>query len=188
MGTEIEKKYKLTMAEAARLRKRLRETGAARRGVEFEENTLYAGANLATGRRILRLRRVGDGALLTLKEQSPSASDIKMRREEETAVADAGALASILSALGYEPALVYEKRRETWELGRVEVVVDELPFGLFAEIEGDAEAIHEAERRLGLTEVTAESKTYPQLTREHGTRRGGLVESRFAPETAQAPD
>ena len=53
------------------------------------------------------------------------------------------ALEFILEALGYYPALVYEKRRETWRLGETEIVVDELPFGLFMEIEGAEKSIKE---------------------------------------------
>ncbi|MFL6229610.1 MAG: class IV adenylate cyclase [Pyrinomonadaceae bacterium] len=180
MAIEIEKKYRLAPDEVAALRGRLAEVGArAERGVEFEENTLYAGANLEPGRRNLRLRRVEGRAVLTLKEREPSADSIKRQREEETAVADAETLSTILAALGYAPALVYEKRRETWTLDGVEVVIDELPFGWFAEVEGERDAILRAERKLGLEQVTAEPRTYPDLSREHGTRRGDVVEARF---------
>ncbi|MDT7602444.1 MAG: adenylate cyclase, class 2, partial [Acidobacteriota bacterium] len=77
------------------------------------------------------------------------------------------------------PALVYEKRRETWTLDGVEIVIDELPFGWFAEIEGEREAILRAERKLGLENVLAEQRTYPDLSREHGTRRDDVIEARF---------
>jgi adenylate cyclase class 2 len=180
MGIEIEKKYRLTAEGAEELRARLGEVGAqAVRGEEFEENTLYAGANLEPGRRNLRLRRVNGRAVLTLKERQPSADAVKLQREEETGVEDADTLDRVLRALGYAPALVYEKRRETWELDGVEVVIDELPFGWFAEIEGERDAILRAERKLGLADATAEQRTYPDLSREHGTRRGGLIEARF---------
>ncbi|MDT4966620.1 MAG: adenylate cyclase, class 2, partial [Acidobacteriota bacterium] len=101
------------------------------------------------------------------------------QREEETRIEDPDAMAAILEALGFKPALVYEKRRATWRLKGTEVVVDELPFGLFAEIEGDESAITEVERELGLVDVEAELATYPRLTRQHGEMRGSVVESRF---------
>ncbi len=148
--------------------------------MEFEENTLYAGAGIERGNRVLRLRRVRGGrSVFTFKESMPATGGVKRRREEETEVADAEALAAILGALGYTPAAVYEKRRETWHIGGVEVVLDELPFGLFVEIEGEEESILEAERLLELTATTPEPKSYPQLTLEQGTRRGALVEARF---------
>src|SRR5919206_3590066 len=112
MGTDIEKKYRVSAEEAASLRARLRAVGAEARGMEFEENTLYAGPGVERGYRVLRLRRVHGGrSVFTFKESMPGAGDIKRRREEETEVANGDALARILDALGYTPAAVYEKRR-----------------------------------------------------------------------------
>ncbi|HVF44624.1 MAG TPA: class IV adenylate cyclase [Pyrinomonadaceae bacterium] len=180
MAIEIEKKYRLTRERLGPLRLRLRETGAeAARGEEFEENTIYTGPGLDPRGRVLRLRRVNGRALFTFKERDPSPSAVKRQREEETAVSDADALAAILEALGYRPALVYEKRRATWRLGGVEVVIDELPFGLFLEIEGEEPAILEAEKLLKLEDAEAEHAPYPELALRHGTERAGVVESRF---------
>jgi predicted adenylyl cyclase CyaB len=179
MGIEIEKKYRLKSEEHERLSARLLETGAERVREEFEENTIYAGGNLDPKRSVLRVRRVGGEAILTYKERFPSDSAIKHQREEETRVADAEALAAILEALGHSPALVYEKRRETWRLAGAVIVVDELPFGLFAEIEGEEHAILEAERLLDLQDAEAEMATYPHLTEQHGERKGTRIEARF---------
>src|SRR5689334_15870205 len=129
MGIEIEKKYRLTREQAARLHENLRASGAALEGEDFEENTLYAGGTLDPSRQVLRVRRVGRRAILTYKERFFSTEAIKHNREDETVVEDAGALSEILQALGFRPALVYEKRRATWRLMNTEIVVDELPFG-----------------------------------------------------------
>lgn len=182
MSIEIEKKYRLKRAERERLAARLLETGAVRESFEFEENIIYTGGNLDPKCSVLRLRRAGDIALLTYKERFPSSSAIKRQREEETRVEDAESLASILTALGYKPALVYEKRRETWHLNGAVVVIDELPFGLFAEIEGEEEVIKEAEQKLELTGAEAEMATYPQLTEKYGERKGRTIEARFEKE------
>lgn len=179
MALEIEKKYRLMPDEWKALPARLREAGAHCAGAEFEENTLYAGGNLDNSRTVLRLRRVGGRAVLTYKERFPTASGIKRQREDETAVADAGAMTDILDALGYRPALVYEKRRETWHLGAAEIVLDELPFGLFVEIEGAEDTILTAEKMLGLQAVATEHDTYPQLAAQHGTPHGELIAARF---------
>lgn len=181
MGVEVEKKYRVTAEERAALLRRLEEVGAAREGgEEFEENTLYAGHGLDPHARVLRLRRVEGRAVFTFKERgAQSENPVKRHREEETEVADGEALAAILEALGYRPALVYEKRRATWRVGRVELVIDELPFGLFVEIEGDESDIIEAERLLRLTDARPEHATYPELASRHGAPRGGAVEARF---------
>ena len=158
---------------------RLLEAGAVREGEEFEENIIYRGGNLDPQRSVLRIRRIDDKTLLTYKERFPSSSAIKHQREDETRVEDAKAMADILDALGYSPALIYEKRRETWRLKGAVVVIDELPFGLFAEIEGEEEAIEDAEKLLALADVEAEMASYPQLTKQYGERRGTTIEARF---------
>ena len=176
---EIEKKYRLTVEQRDRVLRRLREVGADDRGDEFEENTIYGGGALKRGSSVLRLRRVGSKAVLTYKERLPGTSATKQQREEETVVEDPEATATILEALGFTRVLVYEKRRHTWRLERVEVVVDELPFGLFMEIEGDEDSIDAAERLLEIESLTAEHSTYPKLTEERGRRSGDVIEARF---------
>jgi adenylate cyclase class 2 len=186
MPIEIEKKYRLTPEQVEPLRGRLVGAGAeGGGGAEFEENIIYTGPGLDPARRVLRLRRFaheGGRALFTFKERDLSGSPVKRQREEETEVADADALAAILEALGYRPALVYEKRRETWRLAGTEVVIDELPFGLFVEIEGEEADILNAESLLGLGGDAGVHEPYPTLTLRHGTQRGDVVEARFRAE------
>ena len=181
MATEIEKKYRVTEEDAARLRDVLRELGARDEGEVFEVNTLYTGNNIDPYRCALRLRREGGlRAVLTFKERPDSEPQaVKRRREIETEVADADAAAAILEALGYRAVLVYEKRRATYQLGGAEVVLDELPFGWFVEIEGEEIDILDAERRLELTTAEHVHETYPELTVRHGLKTGARVEARF---------
>lgn len=181
MGTEIEKKYRLSREQRAELPGRLREIGASAEGEEFEENTIYGGHDLVPRKNVLRLRRVGERVILTYKERFASPSAIKRQREDETRVEDGEALASILDALGYRPIIVYEKRRTTWRVAGAEVVFDELPFGLFLEIEGEEDVIVEVERLLGLAEAEAEMASYPELAQRHGEKRGDVLEARFRP-------
>lgn len=85
----------------------------------------------------------------------------------------------ILDALGFTPAVVYEKRRETWALGKTEIVIDELPFGLFMEIEGTEQGIQDVESKLAIKRLRTEMATYPQMALKHGTDCGGVIEARF---------
>jgi adenylate cyclase class 2 len=179
MPIEIEKKYRLTKKQRELILQRLSAIGATPQGEEFEENTLYRGDVLDVGRCVLRLRRVGDSAILTYKERFPSSSSIKHQREDETNVSNADAMDAILDALGFTPALVYEKRRATWRLGAAEIVIDELPFGLFMEIEGPEAEIRKIERQLAIKGLRAEHATYPQLTQRRGKRYGNVIEARF---------
>ena len=180
MPIEIEKKYRLTGRQRSQLLRKLEAVGATRESEEFEENTLYSGKGIEVGSSVLRLRRAGDRATLTYKKRFPSRSAVKRQQEDETEVADAEAVDSILRALGYKVALVYEKRRLTWTLDETEIVIDELPFGWFMEIEGSETEIIKVERKLGASGLEAELETYPALTRIHGTENGDVIEARFA--------
>ncbi|HLA10420.1 MAG TPA: class IV adenylate cyclase [Pyrinomonadaceae bacterium] len=179
MPIEIEKKFRLSAAQRKFVRQRLKHIGARHERDDVEENTLYTGNSLVLGRSILRLRRVNRTAILTFKERLPSDSDIKHQLEDETEVKDPEAMEAILGALGFTASLVYEKRREGWKLGKAKVVIDELPFGLFMEIEADEPKVREIERKLAVKGLRVEGKTYPQLTMKHGKRVGEVMEARF---------
>ena len=179
MPIEIEKKYRLSKKQREEVLHRLPEIGAKTRGQEFETNTLYSGPNLELGSCVLRLRRIGKRGILTFKQRFPSKSDIKHQREDETRLDDPDAMEAILEALGFEPVLVYEKRRETWTLGKTEIVIDELPFGLFMEIEGSEAEIRDVEKKLAIKRLRSELATYPQLTQKHGVDHNSVIEARF---------
>ncbi len=179
MPIEIEKKYRLTPRQRQEILERLPEIGALRDRTDFEVNTLYAGDSIDPHRAVLRLRRVGQRAILTFKERLPGSSPIKHQLEDETTVGDPDAMDAILESLGLNPTLIYEKRRERWQLGETEIVLDELPFGLFMEIEGEENSINEIEKKLAIKRLKAETATYPSLTREHGVNSNGVIEARF---------
>jgi adenylate cyclase class 2 len=180
MPIEIEKKYRLTREQRRAVEKRMRALGCKPRRVEFEENTIYGGGDLRPGQRALRLRRVNNHAILTFKQRIPTRSSIKHQEENETGVVDADAMNAILRALGFKPALVYEKRRTRWNVGKAKVVIDELPFGLFMEIEASEKEIARVEKKIGAETFTAVHETYPALTAKFGKKnRQGIVEARF---------
>lgn len=179
MTMEIEKKYRLTANNRQYVERRLQELGVKPERQESEENILYSGASLDPQTFVLRLRRTGQGATLTFKQRFKSSAGTKQNREEESAVENPAAVDAILQGIGFRPSLVYEKRRTTWRVFDVELVLDELPFGLFMEIEGSEEAIDAAEIALGLADFEVEHASYPQLTRLFGTPNNGCTEARF---------
>lgn len=179
MPIEIEKKYRLTRKQREEVLDRLPKIGAKREGQDFEVNTLYTGKTLDVTRSVLRLRRIGEHGVLTYKESLPPRLGIKHRRENETRIDDPDAVELILKALGFTPALVYEKGRETWRLAHAEIVIDELPFGLYMEIEGSEKAIREVETELAIKQLKTETLSYPRLVLKHGADCSGVIESRF---------
>src|SRR5262249_21336064 len=112
----------------------------------------------------------------------PSKSAIKYQEENEVVVADADAMDAVLTALSFSPGLVYEKRRTRWQVGNAKVVIDELPFGLFMEIEGPVKEIKREEKLLAAESLPAVEETYPSLTAKMGKKRRGIIEARFVSE------
>lgn len=179
MSIEIEKKYRLTKEQRISIVASLEEYSAEYVGEDAEENIIYGGATLSEKNAVLRIRKIGERTILTYKLRLADTGGIKRQIEEETEVADPKAIQRIVKELGFSPILVYEKRRRTWRFRSVEVVVDELPFGLFMEIEGSITGIREAEMLLDLDDLETEHKTYPQLTGELGIKNREVIEARF---------
>jgi adenylate cyclase class 2 len=179
VAIETEKKFRLEPKQLARIRKRLDELGAVFSDETFEENYLHRGPILESRGAVLRLRKTAGKTLLTYKEGIGSNGQIKQKIEFETEVSDVAQTEKIVESLGYRLSVIYEKRRATFRLDDVEVVLDELPFGLYMEIEGTRRAIGRAETRLGIKRLKPETRGYPRLTMKYGKMRHGVMESRF---------
>ena len=182
---ETEKKYRLHHSDREGVIARLKEFGAKDEGIRFEENIIYGGGVLDEKNAVLRVRITEGNCVLTYKRRLANDSSYKEQLEYETAFADEGAMREILYALNFRPRLVYEKKRHTWKLGQVEVVLDELPFGEYMEIEGSITGIAEAELLLDIEDLELENETYPRHTARLGTIVDGVKESRF-PREGQA--
>jgi adenylate cyclase class 2 len=117
----------------------------------FERNLRYDNADgaLTAAGIVLRLRR-DHATRLTYKDNASVERGIVSRFEAEVELNDFDTMDLILKRLGYDVALVYEKYRTTYSLNGAEIVLDELPFGNFTEIEGDAEMIELVIKALGL--------------------------------------
>lgn len=184
MAIEIEKKYVLDKKMIVEFTARLAELGAKFTGEVFEENYLHRGGVLDGKPAVLRLRKTGEKTILTYKERVPTESDFKHQIEFETGVTDVDGTENIIQKLGYKLAVVYEKHRKSWHLGKVEVVLDELPFGYYMEIEGEMDEILTAEKLLGADKLKPEPRGYPSLSLKYGKSVKGVVEARFRKKTA----
>ncbi len=112
--------------------------------------------------RVLRLRR-GAAVLLTYKSGSRLNNGMLTRREIEFAVSDFETARQFLEALGYQAIFMYEKYRTTFDLDDTHVMLDEMPYGSFVEIEGEAEALPAIASRLGLNWKAAIPVSYQAL-------------------------
>jgi adenylate cyclase, class 2 len=163
---ETETKFRVD--DRARLEARLRSLGAADQGTDEESNLLFddPGGRLGSKGCALRVRWTGGAGLLTFKGKAEVLKGVKSRPEYESAVADPRAVAQVLAALGFSPWFRYEKRRAAWRFGdpdRPVVVIDETPIGLFAEIEGNEDAVRALAAELEVPESAFIAESYVAL-------------------------
>lgn len=92
----------------------------------------------------------------------PTEDDTGQQREEVSChVADLNSMRDLLERLGFRQALEFTKQREYWQVGESKVVLDELPFGRFVEIEGDPADIKSLIENLALTGAERVEEVYP---------------------------
>lgn len=183
MAIEIEKKYRIDKKALVDMTARLGELGADFAYETFEENYLHKGGLLDGRAAVLRLRKTDSRTTLTYKEKVSTEGEFKHQIEFETDVSNVEATESIIEKLGYKLSVIYEKHRKAWHFNKVEVVLDELPFGYYMEIEGEIEDILSVEKLLGADVFEPETRGYPRLSLKYGKLVDGITESRFAKTT-----
>jgi adenylate cyclase, class 2 len=163
-GQEIEAKFYvrdleriqtiLQDADARLIQERVLETN-----IRFDRPDL----SLRVEKRVLRLRRDTD-ARLTYKGPSKNDQGILSRKEIEFVVGDFEKAKQFLEALGYQKLVYYEKYRTTYEWQESFIMLDELPYGRFVEIEGqNLESIRLVANQLHLNWDTAIATGYHAL-------------------------
>jgi adenylate cyclase class 2 len=168
---------KIPVADLAAVRLRLSRVGGRRiTRSEFEANVLFDGddGGLAATDRVLRLRRVGSRSLLTFKGPAEMRGPVKVRNEIELDITSAEDMTELLGALGFAPSVRYEKWRERWKMGEVEVDLDRTPMGDFVELEGAADILEDIAVELHLDPSDAVEGSYLELWRQHCRTRPGL--------------
>lgn len=124
-------------------------------------------ASLQSDRRVLRLRRDSE-ARLTYKGASTNEQGVLSRTEIEFIVDDFEKAKQFLEALDFQPIFYYEKYRTTYILqpseGSIHIMLDELPYGNFVEIEGETvESIRQVSDALHLKWNAAIGTSYSSL-------------------------
>lgn len=134
----------------------------------------------------LRLRRETgdktDKVILTCKGPKKKAM-FKSRREVEAELSpeDFSNMVNLLSMLGFEKVLAFEKRRKLWRLDGCDVCLDEVAMlGSFIEVEGpDEQTITEVLNKLQLSDLEHINKGYARLMRDKLDEFGSDAEEIF---------
>jgi adenylate cyclase class 2 len=170
----LEREIKLRFDSAEEARDKILALGAAPLlGRRLQEDCLFdtEDEKLRRQRSTLRVRSESGKSLLTYKGPAiPSL--IKIRDEYETVVADGAMLNRILEELGLHCWFRYEKYREEFTNDDVVIAVDETPVGVFVEIEGGEDAIHDTARALGFTPTDYITDSYRFLFLQHRDANG----------------
>jgi len=167
---ESELKFRLTGENDHRkLRAILRNRGARMGGRYREENFRFSGPGKSTRSTTLRLRVLNGGPHGVLTAKGPAKFDggVKSREETEIELRDVHATLDMLEQLGFRVGWTYPKRRSLWMLDGVAVTLDVLDFGWFVELEGDASALPEVARSLGLDPARALKDSYSVMAKKH---------------------
>ncbi|HEY3474678.1 MAG TPA: class IV adenylate cyclase [Anaerolineales bacterium] len=167
-GRETEAKFYVHDLE--RVKSRLEELGASlvqERVLETNVRFDLPDARLRAEGRVLRLRRDTE-AWLTYKSASKKEQGVQSREEIEFVVESFEKARQFLEALGYQKLVYYEKYRTTYGIQpseeSIHVMLDELPYGNFVEIEGETiESIRDIAGQLGLRWESAIATSYHAL-------------------------
>lgn len=165
----LEREIKLRFNSAEEARNRILALGATPlHGRRLQEDSLLDTDDelLRRQRSVLRIRSEGGKGLLTFKGPAQPGT-MKLREEHETVVADGGTLLTILEQLGLHIWFRYEKYREEFSADDVVIAVDETPVGVFVELEGGEEAIHNMAKALGFGPADYITDSYRFLFLKH---------------------
>jgi adenylate cyclase class 2 len=164
---QLEREIKFPGVEHEQLRERLLELEAERLSApSFEDNWLLdRDGDLEAKHCVLRLRSDAHGARLTYKGPGSFEGRMKVRPEYESTVGDPKQVLGLFEQLGYRVVRRYQKVREEWQLGGVNISLDHTPIGEFAEFEG--EGAETVARRCGLDLDSSERRTYLRLYADH---------------------
>lgn len=114
---------------------------------------------LSVNQKVLRLRQ-DNLTTLTYKYSK----NFEERIEIEIKVDDFRTTRTLLNALGFKVVFTYEKYRETFMLDPVHIMLDELPFGHFMEIEGPSlKTVKNAAAALGMQWDSRIKQSYLEL-------------------------
>lgn len=150
-GQELEVKFIVSSLE--KIEQKLLALGAALvQPRQYENNLRFDTPDRKLSHSLAALRlRQDNAARLTYKGPPLNEGGARLRQELEFVVSDFAMARLFLEALGYQVVVMYEKFRATYALGETLVTLDEMPYGLFVEVEGeDAARIRQVSDQLGL--------------------------------------
>ncbi|OQA32027.1 MAG: CYTH domain protein [archaeon ADurb.Bin336] len=163
----VEKEVKFRIDDIANMKKKLEQLGLECKGREFQRTIRFDNKGELKEKGLNLRVRSGSKNTLTLKSKISHKEIIRQREEIELEISDIEKMKLIINKLGFRDEKIMENYRTTYTSNCCEVVIDELPFGNFIEIEGEEKDIFDLIKKLGLDETKIINKTYWGLFREY---------------------
>ncbi|MCK5234329.1 MAG: class IV adenylate cyclase [Candidatus Aenigmarchaeota archaeon] len=154
MEDYIEKEIKFKIDNIETILNKLLKQGAEKIGSAFQRTVRVDTENksLENEGKFLRVRS-GFKNVITLKIKCKNSStNVFERKEIEIELPETEKMRRILNELGYSNECIMEKYRLNLKLGDIDISLDELPFGLFIELEGEEDKIFDLAQKLDLKE------------------------------------
>ena len=161
-----ETEVKIFVENLEHIEKQLRKLGANRVQERIHERNMRydtEDGSLTEKGVVLRLRE-DNGVKLTYKSKGTLERGIVTREELEVEVSDFDTMEAILQKFGFDRSMFYEKYRTVYALNNAYVMLDELPFGTFVEVEGtDEDTVISVLMQLGLQDAERRVDSYTKL-------------------------
>jgi adenylate cyclase, class 2 len=172
MTGELETEAKFPVSDLRVVHDRLVHAGAKQLSDRhLERNWRFDDSDrtLSQSGKVLRIRQ---GPVSSLTFKAPT-EQVLTRREIEFALPEAEVGVRLLEALGYHVIAMYEKYRRVLALEDCHIMLDELPFGQFVEIEGPTPArLEHIAAGLGLGWPAHLSESYLELGHQVASSAG----------------
>jgi adenylate cyclase class 2 len=139
---KIEKELKFKIDDPQSLIKYFLEKGAILLNKSKEKTIRFDTPQLELEKKGIFLRvREGSKKTITLKEKIENYQTIKTRKETEFIIEDIEGMKYILEKIGLKYIRIFEKFRINLKYKDTVLSIDELPFGIYLEIEGEEKNI-----------------------------------------------
>lgn len=167
----IEREIKIKIKNPYSFIKKIEKQGAKFLG--FTKQTTYRfdtkTKDLEKQGKFLRTR-TGFKSTITLKKKIGLDKKVKLRKEIELEISDIKAMNKILKELGFNCLRVMEKYRAKWKYKGLEITLDELPFGIFCEIEGPEKMINRFLKKIHKDKAKRITETYWKLHKKQNKK------------------
>lgn len=180
MATEIELKYKIPSSEFSELKDKLAQFES--KGRKYEKNIMFDNEQQSMQKLDARLRvrlisedKDDKEKTIEIAYKRRLAIENGIKKEEEIEVdfkTEPEIFILILNKMGYFKTTSYERYRETIIVNNTKVTIDEFPYGMVLEIEGEGEEIKSVAQDLDLKDDNLYSLScddlYIELCRNKG--------------------